>query len=358
MSGQYSFRNYGKWASLENVSTTFADVLKDAGYRTAIAGKWQFGDYPDTSRSILEAGFQEHCCWNRSAEGRNPSIYWEPGVWQNGKELTDVDQWYGPDIFSSFISDFIRENKDTPFFAYYSMTLVHRPFDPPPQHGERPDSPGTEDVRNFPAMVSYLDELVGKVVQTLDSSGLRENTLVIFTSDNGSPNVKGLKSSHQGKMIPGGKGSPADLGVRVPTIFSWPGVIPEGKSSPEIMDFTDFFPTILASAGARLPSNLTIDGFNMLPVLTGESESQRQWIYTWGVFEETSETYKEPAKHAVLHIIRNRRWKLYSDGRLFDMEADPFETSPVNPEAPPASSAFTFLQSELKKLRTSEPRLW
>src|SRR5207249_9215665 len=157
---------------------------------------------------------------------------------------------YGPDIVSDYALDFITRNKDKPFFLYYPMMLTHGPYEPTPDSADyggkgttRRQRSGTDGIDpHFHDMVEYTDKLVGKLVDHLDRLGLRGNTLVLFLGDNGTG--KGTKSMFNGKVFVGGKGETTDAGMHVPLIVSWPGKATAGKVCPDLVDSTDFVPTI------------------------------------------------------------------------------------------------------------------
>ncbi len=205
MTGKYNFRNYTHFGYLQPEEKTFAQLLKSAGYKTAIAGKWQLsGLYhgapgnQDASRPV-KAGFDEYCLWQVTTQKSSKNggeRFWSPPLEQNGKFLTKEDNHlkYGPDLMSDFLCNFIKRNKDDPFFVYYPTVLVHDPFVPTPDTiGDRPRTHGSNKQpkdkaakkANFVAMVQYLDKMVGKIVKQVDDLGQLENTIILFTADNG-----------------------------------------------------------------------------------------------------------------------------------------------------------------------------
>jgi arylsulfatase A len=246
--------------------------------------------------------------------------------------------------------------------------MLHRPFVAMPDHA---DSESFEQrtakrgrAENFPAMVRYLDTLVGRVLEVLRSEGLEENTIVIFTADNGTDNASEastLRSRYRGREVRGGKYYPTELGVDVPLLVRWPGVVQAGSVSRALTDLSDFRPTFCQLAGAALPGDIALDGRSLVPVLTGEVKSHREWIYTYGNFDRSSKKYKRPEQFpdGFIHCVRDQRWKYGSDGRLFDLETDPFEEQPlfgnISEEAVEAKQR---LETVLERLRNSTPRRW
>ena len=185
MTGRDGIRNYVQFGTLDRDEITFGTMMKQAGYATAIAGKWQL--HGGNRGTLAPAcGFDTYCLWNYP--GTERSRYWNPSIMQDGKLLQTGKDDYGPDIFTNFIINFIGRNKNKPFFAYYPMVLVHSPFPKSPDNvgtdGKTAQAKG-EALGNFRGMTLYADKLVGKIIDALESHGLRENTVVIFTTDNG-----------------------------------------------------------------------------------------------------------------------------------------------------------------------------
>ena len=268
LTGQYPFRlGHPEWGTFprDAEQRTLPAVLKHAGYATAIAGKWQLALLKDDLHQPNRMGFGEYCLYGWH-EG---PWYYQPHIWQNGKLRTDVRDRYGPDIICENVIDFITRNKSRPFFAFYSMELCHaetNDLDKPAPVGPN----GRYD--NYAEMVGKMDERVGRVVAALDRLGIRENTLILFLADNGTPvrnliNAEGDKyvyekvSSKLGdRDIPGGKATLTDWGTRVPLLVSWPGTINAGQVSDTLVDVSDILPTLCDVAGATLPENVKLDG--------------------------------------------------------------------------------------------------
>lgn len=253
MTGLYGARNYVEFGTLDRSQTTFAHQLKQAGYATAIAGKWQLGRELDAPTHF---GFDQACLWQhirtRTIAGRKGDTrYPNPHLEINGKEVDFNNGEYGPDICAKFICDFIETNKDRPFLAYYPMILPHWPFeatpdsadwDPKSMGGRKPKIPTPKAKAHFVDMVAYVDKIVGQVVDTLERNGLRENTLIIFTGDNGTE--KSITSQWSGRDIHGGKGQATDEGTRVALVFNWPGRIQPEVNQTELVEFSDVLPTL------------------------------------------------------------------------------------------------------------------
>jgi len=336
MTGIYNNRNYIRFGLLDPKATTFGHILKRAGYATCIVGKWQLkGGFQGPGHF----GFDEYCLWQLT---RRPSRYVNPGLEINAKEVDYHDGEYGPDIVSDYLCDFIERHKDGPFFAYYPMILPHWPFEPTPDSPDydktSPGKKGIGETKYFPDMVAYTDKLVGKVADKLDSLGIRENTLLLFTGDNGT--YTGITSMLDGRPYPGGKGSTRDNGTHVPLVVSWPGTLPEGRVCDALIDFSDMLPTVADVAGAKVPARLDVDGMSFAPLLRGQPYEGRQSIYCW--YERNGRRGKE-SQHT-----RNRRHKLYADGRFFDVVDDFAEQNPLDVDRLPEA-----LRSVYAELKTS-----
>lgn len=342
MTGRYNFRNYTSFGELKLSETTFGNLLRDAGYKTLIAGKWQlsYGDF----RAPFQLGFDEYLLWNFGEQGKG-SRYWDPTFYRNGKLLTDTKGKFGPDLIADQVADFIERHRGESFFVYYPLVLPHDPFIEPPGYERAANAPdkAEEDQRRFKTMVEYTDKLVGRVNAQLQQLGLSKQTLVLFTGDNGT-SVR-IRSRFKGGVIAGDKGSPTEAGTHVPLIARWEGVIAAGPVNTDLIDFTDFLPTLLEVAGVKPKADVTLDGRSFAPQLKGRRGEPREWVFChydphWGNFKFS--------RHA-----QDKQYKLYHDGRLFDYRRDPLEQSPIaeNTQTSAQRRARQKLQQVLEKLK-------
>jgi arylsulfatase A len=322
MTGQYNFRNYGTFGILDPTQTTFAHVLKGAGYATCVVGKWQLFGSSDQNGPVRgrgaypsETGFDEHCLWQID---RRESRYRDPLIVENGRYRDDLKGKYGPDVFTDYAIDFIERQKGRPFLLYFPMALTHDPFVPTPDSPQWPQARDKANKKYFADMVTYMDKLVGRIVGKLDDLGLRENTLVLFTGDNGTH--RSVESRLGDKTVRGAKGRTTDAGTHVPLVANWPGTMPAGRACDDLIDFTDFLPTLAEAAGARIPRRLHLDGRSFLPQLHGQDGNPRQWVFCH---------YFRDAGDPVQCYVRDRRWKLYTNGNLYDIPVDPLEEYPI-----------------------------
>lgn len=293
-------------------------ILKSAGYATLVVGKWALADLEAFPSHVNDCGFDEYNLWVRKPRVQNRvARYWDPNILRNG-DLVDTSMGdYGPDMSTDYLIDFIRRHPDNPFFAYYPMTLVHGPYLPTPvdQQGNPAKGKRQENIKkNFGDMVYYMDGLVGRIVEELDGLGIRENTLIIITADNGSP--ASVTSIMNGKEVVGGKRTLTDRGIRLPFIANQPGTVPAGRVYDQLVDFSDLLPTLAELAKADLPTDKTpIDGHSFAEQLHGKPGPTRQWIF--------SQLHDDMC-------LRTLQWKLFNNGSLYDMLADPDEQSPID----------------------------
>ena len=329
MTGMYNYRNYEYFGYLNSNQYTFGNLMKDAGYSTCIAGKWQLNglaykdqlpEWKDNSRPVA-FGFDEYCLWQLTKTRGEGERFADPLIEQNGRVLeTDKDD-YGPDIFCDFILDFIQRKKDSPFFIYYPMVLVHEPFVATPDSKSWLESENRyeKDTSYFRDMVEYTDKIVGKIAGKLRELKLDGNTLLIFTGDNGT-HFTIFTDTEQG-TVRGAKGNTIDHGIHVPLIAYWPEKITNGSVFEHLIEFSDFFPTFAEIAG--IPAD--VDGKSFYPLLIGGNYIPR----------ETAFVHYDPRWGNRVNQYRNQfvmtdRYKLYQDGMFFDFANDVLEERPLN----------------------------
>ena len=348
LTGRYPFRHGNPaWGTFPEGAEgqTFAHVLKQAGYATAIAGKWQLTLMRDDPLHPQRLGFDESCLfgWHEGAR------YYHPLIYQNGKVLAGTEGRYGPDIYTAFLIDFIERHRGGPFVAYYSMALCHDVTDDleaPVPYGPH----GHYDT--YAQMVAAMDVRVGRLLDALDRLELSKRTVVIFTTDNGTANRyihsvdgdqyvrKPVYSMYKGQEVRGGKGELSNGGTHVPLLVRWPSVISPNQVVDDLIDFSDFLPTLADLASAPMPANVQFDGRSFAPRLRGDSQYvPRPWAF---------------AEYRGVSWVRTQRWKYYQDGRLFDLRQDVKELEPiaVNNESSEAAQARRTLREQMSSLRS------
>ena len=219
MTGKYNHRNWLYFGILDPQERTFGHLLQDAGYETAIAGKWQLQsydppDYPNANRrrgtgmKVADAGFDEWSLFHSWETEDKGSRYGNPSFERNGDLVGPLENDYGPDTSVEFLLEFMTRERDDPFFAYFAMALPHWPVNPTPDSEEWADPAKRLDESDhyFPDMVHYMDKLNGQLTDGLAEAGLAEDTLILFYSDNGTDTK--VTTQFRGEAIQGGKASP------------------------------------------------------------------------------------------------------------------------------------------------------
>jgi len=333
MTGKYNFRNYIGFGLLDPGEQTFGHLLQEAGYRTAVVGKWQLlgnqrqRELADGRGGSLpaEAGFDEYALWQVTELG---SRYKDPRI-DVGGGPQDYPGAFGPDVFVEYIEGFLERNREREFFLYYPMVLTHDPLRPTPDDPDYAtlEPRGVNDPEYFGSYVAYMDRIVGRIVDALDRLELRDSTLLLFIGDNGSP--RPVTSRMGERVIQGSKSFTIEAGTHVPMIGTWPGVIAPGEVNDNLVDFTDFLPSLLDAAGVDLPADFVADGVSFYPQLVGQPSTPRPWIFChyaprWNQNFETR------------RFVHDRQWKLYDDGSFYDFVADPREERPIADEDLPA----------------------
>lgn len=342
MTGLYNSRNYIAFGVLDPKATTFGNMLQDAGYATCVVGKWQLdGGYRGPTNFGFDGpgkyGFDEYCLWQLTRTSKNkPNRFANPGFEVNGEIKDYKNGEYGPDIVTDYACDFIKRQAkaDKPFLLYYPMMLPHWPFEPTPdsddwdptfRQNDKSENGGKNltgrHKKHFVEMVAYTDKMVAKILKQLDDAGVRDNTLIIFTGDNGTDSS--IKSTFNGESYPGGKGKPTLNGTHVPLIVDWPGKAKAGSVCEDLIDFTDILPTMLDAAGVAIPKHFKPDGQSFLPQIKGKAGNPRDWVYCWFTGSGDIKQLKE--------FAMTKRYKFYSDDRFYDLEKDFFEKSPIKP---------------------------
>ena len=338
MTGIYNHRNWIAFGILDPQAVTFGHAMQAAGYETCIVGKWQLQSYdpPDfpgaekrrsLGMQVNQAGFDEYCLWHTGHTEVKGSRYAAPVINQNGKMLEDTDGKYGPDIWTDYLCQYVTREHDKPFFVYYPMALPHNPFSPTPasKAWQDPERRFEDDPVYFGDMVQYTDRLLGRIVDAVDHAGIGKETLILFFSDNGT-NQKVVVETKKGP-VQGGKGLTIDDAVHVPFYARWTGKIAPGVNE-NLIDSTDFFPTILEAAGKTVPPQSKLDGISFFPQLLGQPGKTRDWVF----FHYDPRPGWDKHKFQLSRFIQTKKYKLYANGQLFDLEHDRLEQEAIYTE--------------------------
>ena len=276
---------YIRRANLLPQDTTIATVLHAAGYRSCLVNKWHLDGY-DPMAAPNHRGFDEFYGWLIS-DPKSNSPYYYPYWRFQGDSLTTINDnahdahvRHNTTISTDDAIAFIERNQQQPFFLYLAYDAPHEPYviddtswyD---EHGE-----WTMNTKRYAALVTHMDQQIGRVLATLDSLHLRENTLVIFASDNGAAVMAPLKELNCGAGLKGHKGQLYEGGIRVPLIVNQPGRVPV-REVKNVVYFPDFMPTLAALAGATDALPHDIDGMNILPLFYGKDADTEHRLLYW-----------------------------------------------------------------------------
>ncbi|MGB7325866.1 MAG: sulfatase-like hydrolase/transferase [Rubripirellula sp.] len=340
MTGKYNHRNWKYFGTLDPDETTFGHRMKDAGYATAIFGKWQLQSYDPpnfpgadkrrgTGMYAKDAGFDEYALFHALGTEDKGSRYANPTMLEGNAgetgELKTYSGKFGEDIWVEKTIDFLVRHRDQPAFVYYPMALPHWPFVPTPNSDDwDPAKPVTESLEYAADMIEYMDTAIGNLIAGMESEGLRENTVVIFYSDNGTHLDVSSRLS-DGRTINGGKGLTLQTGIHVPLIVSWPGHIKPAVVDT-LVDASDFMPTLLELAGGELPADAVCDGVSFAGQLVGQPGATRPSVFCW--YDPRPGNDKSQFSREVFALDHD--YKYFRDGRLFKLTDRPLEELPVD----------------------------
>ncbi|WP_237607466.1 arylsulfatase [Roseimaritima sediminicola] len=348
---------------------TIAEALKPAGYATGAFGKWGLGP-SNTTGSPIKQGFDRFFGYNGQ---RNAHSYYPFFLDSDEREQrinagliyghqrkpsgpVDADDYrlqnYAPDLILDEALKFIDKNKDQPFFLYLPFVEPHVAMQPPQEwidrypeawdaekgvyRGQNGYLPHPRPRAAYAAMISDLDEHVGTVLERLESHGLADNTLVVFTSDNGTTHGSRDPQFHVGGVdaeffastagLRGYKGSVYEGGIRVPCIVRWPGRVPAGSTTDTPSYFPDWFPTLCGVADAPLPQDQQLDGVDLRAVLTGETLPERTEPMIWDFHNYGGQV---AVREGRWKAVRRNLLKKPSAWELYDLRTDPEEQHDV-----------------------------
>lgn len=338
--GLYNTRFGGD--TLGQKETTLAQVLKSAGYRTGLFGKWHLGRY---------AQYQPHRRGFDHFFGHyhgHIERYTNPDqVVVNGQPVET--RGYVSDLFTDAAIDFIARSKSQPFFCFLAYNAPHSPFLLDTSHYGQPEGDKLIEkylAKKLPlreariyAMVERIDQNLKRLFQSVQDQGIEQETIVIFTSDNGGVS-RGYKAG-----LKGSKASAYEGGIRVPFVVRWPGHFPAGKKTDAMVAQIDLFPTFCELAGVDVPEDVNLDGKSILSLMQqGEGKSPHKYLYhTWDRY--IPNPYHRWSIHGerfklVLHNTQGKKKKIEPMGQLYDLKADPGETRDLARKYPKETQAL------------------
>jgi len=289
--------------TLADSVTTLAESLKQQGYVTATMGKWHLGPDPTTQGFDLNVGGS-----HRGSPGRNG--YFSPYNLENLDNGPEGE--YLTDRLTDEAIDFLEKYQDSTFFLYMPYYTVHTPLmgkEALIEHYQQKGPSGGQDHPVYGAMVTAMDQNVGRLLQKLDELSLTQKTLVVFTSDNG-----GIRSISPQDPLRAGKGSYYEGGIRVPLVIRWPGNIVPGVSSDVPVTNMDMFPTLAKITGASIKPNL--DGTDISPLFSGDDIAKRDLIWHFPIYLQAYNPKEDDGRDPLFRtrpgsVIRSGDWKLH-----------------------------------------------
>lgn len=331
---------------------TVAKVLKEAGYATACMGKWGMGMF-DTTGSPLKNGIDHFFGYNcqRHAHSYFPTYLYndDKRIELPGNDGKGVGKTYAQELIAQETINWVKQQKDKPFFLFYAITLPHGRFEIDNQ-GIYANEPWTEQQKNYAAMVTRLDSDVGRLLVTLKELKIDDNTIIFFAGDNGSSfdpksEIGKMFDQTMGGKLRGFKRSMYEGGLRQAGLVRWPGKVPAGRVSDEPWAFWDFLPTAAELAGATLPKGAKTDGLSLVSFLKGGPAPKREYFY-WELHEAKS-----------IQAIRFGDWKAVRNGpsapiELYDLKADSGEKNDLAAAKPELVAKAEAL---MKAARTDDP---
>ena len=317
---------------------TVAHLMKRAGYATGITGKWGLG-HPGSTSTPDKMGFDYFYGYNCQLQAHE---YYPDHLWRNGQRVELGGKYYSHDLIANEALDFIRRNKDQPFFLYAAFTLPHQKLQVPSLEPYENEAWPTNQ-KTIAAMITLLDRDIGRIMALLTELKLDDNTLVIFNSDNGAVYRDAL-FQHSGDLR-GFKRDMYEGGLRTPSIARWPGRIKAGATSDQVWAFWDFMPTMAELIGQKAPPGM--DGVSVLSSWLGGKNVEHPPLY-WEFHERGFD-----------QAARIGDWKAVRHGttqpiELYDLKADPFEKSNV---AAQNAGEVKRLETYLRTARVDSP-LW
>ncbi len=327
------------------------ELLKKAGYVNGIFGKWDMGQL---KRYLpLQRGFDKFYGFaNTGIDYYTHERYGVPSMFRDNEPTIEDKGTYCTYLFEREALSFVKDNKDKPFFLYLPFNAPHgsssldpeirRSVQAPPEYLElypEPINDAQQKRRGYMAAVTCMDNAIGNILSLVGDLGLQENTIVIFFSDNGG----GLGSDNS--PLSGKKATMWEGGIRVPCIIKWPAKIKKGQIMDNFLSSLEIFPTLLAIAGIEKPKSLKLDGFNILPLLTGEKNMEREEMF-WDFREDYA------ARVGNIKWVQSKR-----GGGLFNLTEDIAEKNDLSEKDPKSLQMVKekFLEWQ-KEMKNTEPR--
>ena len=340
--------------------TTYADRMKDLGYRTIAIGKWHLGELPQYHPN--RRGFDEFYGFTGGARS-----YWpledpdrDQAMMLNKNTINEEEKIsYLTDDLTDVAIDFMANNQDNPFFIYLAYNAVHTPFEAKQEDIEQSPSFNNNYRKILAAMTKSMDENVGRLRKKLKELQLDQNTLIFFVNDNGGASVQ---NAYSNGSLRGYKGSYWEGGIRVPFIVSWPAQLPKGKKYNHPVSALDLMPTSISAAGGTISPEWQLDGVNLMPFLTGKNNNPPHDVLFWRFWQVSA--------------VRQGNWKLIRVAEnpleeerdlilpliLINLDEDPAETTNIAEKHPDKKKELLGMleewEKELEKPRWYDGERW
>jgi arylsulfatase A-like enzyme len=331
---------------------TFTQQIRANGYRTSVTGKWQLATIEKHPDHIRNAGFDSWCVWQIWNQGAKTDRHWNATLNHDGAIRKDIADRFGPDVLVDYVIAKMREAKtaDKPFLIVHNEMLPHWPI------VETPDDRKLNREAGLPHFIHYMDKLVGRLLDEVETLGIRDTTYVIFIGDNGTwePDFLNPNAGQPGEKehtrhttagkVNGGKFMLNDAGSHVPLLVWGPHAVPVGSVCHDLVDVVDLFPTFCELTGTKIPQSITLDGRSLVPQLHGKPGIPRAWV------------------HHALHEkqggenLFDGQFRLFRQSeKMLDARALPSEKS-ADLSDPEAAAAKAKLEGVFGKIRPNGPR--
>jgi arylsulfatase A len=327
---------------------TFAQQIRANGYLTSITGKWQLATLEKHPEHIRNAGFDSWCIWQIWSKGEKTKRHWDATFNQDGKIRDDIAERFGPDVLADYVVQKMREAKaaDKPFLIVHNELLPHWPV------VETPDDRRLKRKPSLGNVINYMDQLVGRLLDEVETLGIRDNTYVIFMGDNGTwqPDFINPKFGQPGEgkhtrhtlagNVNGGKAELNDGGSHVPLIIWGPKSLPAGSVCKDLIDVVDLFPTFCELSQTKIDPSLSFDGRSIVPQLFGNPGIPRPWVH-----------------HAFKgeNLFDGKFRLFHNGGQMIDARELPVEKA-ADLKDPEAQAAKKRLMEVFKKIQPTSPR--
>lgn len=251
---------------------TIGQLLRNAGYATSVTGKWQLATMEFHPNHCRDAGFDSWCIWQIWNQGHKTTRYWNPALNHDGQLRDDISDRYGPDVLADYVIDQMKSAvaEHRPFYIHHNMVLPHIPVLQTAEDRHRNREPSLKNT------ISYMDQLVGRLVSTVDKLGIAENTYIIFMGDNGTDRAEPRRTKYG--LVHGQKRDMNEGGTHIPLIIRRPGTVTAGTEETGLIDMADWLPTLCHLTKTKLPTDIPVDGISFAESVTQNTSPRREFV--------------------------------------------------------------------------------